>query len=474
MGYIATNAPPWSFPFKAIRPTQVAVAVDANASGGWDKTAMQSYMATHGIPAANLLELDLQGSVVSGSWTPAGATAAARSNAVMDRYITPLRNHFNQIGAAALIHGPGMPSLYVSTGNLTASVDDQAGVFANVGASLIEIGAAARWLYENKAASDILAPYAGASGTPLALTGNTTSALYTGAGPVYSLKNFGAIGPELSVLCGSEVEWLFTEDENAKIANPTYDQTATAFDGSRSVVAYGQVGWRTEQMSSGGDVVDSSTITAFLARLATAWAARGGKANRSASKKILMVLGNASGVPTASLGWFAKTMQDWGLTVEYVYTSDFTEYAPMPAAGAAFTYANWKAGSVSSRAYHLIAGAGLNLETFRELSNMRTVSVSAGGASLVDGGYSYGYGFNLYALANQLACAGTLDQMHRSGSIISFLLHNTWCALRGMSVMEGRYFLENGLVPRSNYIPCGDPLNGPYVPQRFVMSGAVS
>jgi hypothetical protein len=457
------SAPPWTEPLPAIDYGRILV-VD-NSDLAWCRPRNLEYAAIYNIPAANVLSLPFGTNL--GGYQPA-------SDAVfLSTVVRPLQAKMDELQPSMVIFGAGVPArcvFYIREGG-------PAPIPFNVSATTL--GTAGLWLALMEARR-IRGLEAITSGSAFAQATGTAvlEELLTINGQTYFTIPYQAPTPLGDVLAGdpNNTTGAFREYSLrggiVTIKVPTVAGLESAMSGNRPDMPFGKFGWG--DIWQRGPYEDDAVIGQLLDRIRVAknlGQPYGPQQDPFPPRKrpILMSLrGSAESTVDDDCAW-CLLMKDWGLDVKYYYHNS----APnppydtlLPESGAVCTWAQWQAGlsPIQSVSWHL--GCCENDEIFQSprLAMENNLAYRAGSHSTVVA-QSTGNEWNVRAISERTAIAGTTDIAHRNGTQVWNDFSIWHGLLRGLPYILATHCRQ--LAGNGTGVAIGDPLWAPfYVPEK--------
>lgn len=454
---ILTTAP-WTESVTNIPTSMIAVIYDTRLA--WSQEACEYYCDQRGIPRDNLLGLTLTPTptlAVNGypQWSPTTAQLVA--------VCTTIAVHFNAVAAAGVVFGPGFPTL----ANLTKSNAGAVVPGETLATSLPYILAASRMIVDRHTTGWEIC-VVGDVGPSSLLDKNASTPLGDGVSLNVAFAGWENLGVEVEVLSGATEGMLYP--------HPTLAQMQLAYDGSRSVIPFGILGWPIPEVGrlTAQTAESLITIKALIDRVSTAMK----DAALNTTKRALPTLYSLIDVGGSSFSmpehkFYCNKLIEWGLDVEYYYPRPATDGGTAPLVAGQWHTPSELAAGVTPLQYFMRLGATINGQDTAGGVYDSNQSPLAGGVSMVSG-ESYGTRANHHALAEQGACAGTVETMHINALYGLTQLGKHALLLRGMTMLEACAWTSAIVGEFACQVPCGDPLYAPYGAKRFRVTGTLT
>lgn len=449
---------PWTEPLPAIDYSRILI-ID-NGDLAWCRPRNLAYAALYNIPAANVVSLPFGTNL--GGYTP---TSHAQIHALFDA----VRDEINRLQPAMLIFGAGVPARMLwwqregSSGAWTVSTTTKvtctlwqslATTRKRLGTGFYTAGSAAGASLGVNVVEEIGSPQPSAVVVNLAPSGSVELVLDQYNTPVKLYDEYSL--PDTS--------------GNVLVRVPTLEGLATAMSGTRETIPYGKFGWG--DIWQRGPYEDDLKIGQILDRIVQA---RGIVPNQEAvgqvttraprSKKILMSLMESAPYALENTCAWAWLMQGWGLDVDYYYHNGLTPLAPwdtrLPLSGAVCTWAEFQAGLSPALSVYWHAGCCGNNEIFEAspLPFESNLVYRPGGHSTITL-LSFGHEWNVHAISEQTALAGTTDHLHRGAQQMATQFSTWHSLLRGLPYLLATWFQPS--AGSGAGIAIGDPLWAPF------------
>lgn len=431
--------PPWDFPSRELDISRILVI--NNSSVAWALGECQYWCALRGIPAENIMSFPL-GTI--GYYDP-GLT-------LMADLIGPVRAKMLQIGATALVAGPGCPPSFrvpllsfVGPGYTVSPTEYGFPPFTYFlasaknfsqpdGSTFAALGALGNFGMYTFLSGAIVAQEMGSFPRMLGLSTGDESNVYE----LHKMQTVGITEPSILVATEYAVERVHA--------------------GLGRGMPFGRLGYSAwqglpsaETQASTRAIIDRATI-----------ALRQVEPGVGRTLPSLMSIASVSGTPALALACLTSLMRSWGMNVKYYWhgetpVAEAETFAPL--AASAYTWAQVQAGLAVQDEYYFQLGAKSNNEMYTVPFTTNWRPTPSIGTSAVAGA-SDGYKHNLHALASQSACAGFTDESHQTVSGYSRAFTAWHNLLRGMTYLESSFYTEFGNSGKT--MPCGDPLVAPF------------
>jgi hypothetical protein len=465
------SAAPWTEPLAAIDYSRILIIDNGDLT--WCRPRNLAYAALYNIPAANVVSLSFGTNL--GTYEP---TSQAQIHSLFD----VVQAELDRLKPAMLIFGAGVPARMLwwqregSVGAWTISTTTKVtcALWPSLASTRKRIGTGFYTAGSAGGASlgvNVVEEIGSLQPTPvvvnLAGSGSTDLCLDQFNSPVSLYREYTL--PDTS--------------GNVLVRVPTREGLQTALRGTLQSVPYGKFGWG--DIWQRGPFEDDTKIGQLLDRILLArgvdpYGGTGGQLGKGypRAKKILMSLMESAPYALENTCAWAWLMRGWGLDVDYYYHNGLTPTAPwdtrLPLSGAVCTWAAFQAGLSPPRSVYWHCGCCGNNEIFESpaLPFEQNVVFRAGGHSTITL-LSLGNEWNVQAVSEKTALAGTTDVIHRGAAQMAFQF-STWHALlRGMPYLLATWWQTS--AGGGAGIAIGDPLWAPfYQPderRRIIRSG---